>query len=99
MRAESSCLMAGMLRERAADETEIARTRAAGGHAGQQTLDVVDPLEFVAQARAHAALLDEFFHRIQAGFDGLALCEWRGDPLGQQSRAHGRGRAIEHGQQ
>ncbi len=32
-------------------------------------------------------------------FDRLALRERRGDPLGQQSRAHGGGRAIDHGQQ
>ena len=38
-------------RERAADEAQVARARPAGGHAGQQPLDVVDLVQRIRGAR------------------------------------------------
>ncbi len=85
--------------QRPPDETQIARTGPTGRDTGQQPLDIVDPLQLVAQAGPPATFTHELLDRIQSRVDRGAVRQRRGDPVGQQAGAHGVRGPVDHGQQ
>ena len=100
LRAVSLAFSFGRLRQRAADEAQVARTGPARRDAGQQPLQVVHAPQMLAQLAAQA--VSSSINSSTASSRALiaaAIGQRIGQPVGQQPRAHRRDGAVEHGQQ
>ena len=90
----------GQAGERAADEGEVARAGAAGGHAGQQALEVVDLRGAIRGASCvSAGVGDEFGDGVEPGVDRGDVGERRGEPIGEQPGAERSDGAIDRAEE
>ena len=87
----------GQAGQRTADEAQVARTASTGRHTGQQSFDVIDVSQLVAQVASQDSVGNQLFDRVEPLVDRIATGQRARHPLGQHSRAHGRDRSIENG--